>query len=185
MRDSSTTRLLGATRLARIVRVDDSQEYQNVQVESHAGEAITVPHLQPYGLTACPPKEARTLVQLVGAAWDNVVALATGHGPHRPKNLSAGDVTLYDGHGHRINLTDSGAAINCTLDVDGNTTVNGTVDAADGFKTDGTAGLSGELKITIAGAGVTAGVATLTFKGGILTTCVATGNCVWTSPLVP
>ena len=112
MRDGLTTRVLGDTRLARVIQVDDSGDVQLLQVESHDGEGVPdVPHLQPYGLTACPPKEARTLAKLIGGAWDNVVALFTTHGPHRPRNLKAGDVTLYSGHGVRVDLRAGGVVI--------------------------------------------------------------------------
>lgn len=131
MRDATTTRLLGMVRRAIVRLVDDSGAVQRVQVDARAGEAVPdVDHLQPYGLTGNPPVGARTLLLCVGAAFDHVVALVTGH-VDRPRGLGPGDVTLYSGHASRLDLRSGGATVKGPgLTVEGDASIRGSATIA-------------------------------------------------------
>lgn len=161
-RGGVATRVLGSVRRAVVRLVDDSGPVQRMQVEVHAGEPIPdVDHLQPYGLTGRAPVEARTLLLLVGAAWDHVVALATGH-TDRPRNLAPGDVTLYSGHEAAVDLRTDGTTVRGQR-----LAVAGHVDSAGGFKADGTAGATGPLK-TVDGKALLVNGQPVKVKGGLI-----------------
>ncbi len=188
MANPIATRLLGSVRRALVRLVDDDGTVQKVQVEARSGESIPdVDHLQPYGLTGNPPLGARTLLLMVGGAWDHVVALATGH-TDRPTGLGAGDVTVYSGHDARLDLRDDGTTVKGPQLVvegdlhvdgdsttDGNTTVEGYTDSGDGFKVNGTPGLTGTITVTVTPPGST--LFQLTLKGGIVTGYADGGAC--------
>jgi phage gp45-like len=86
--------------------VDDTGDVQVLQVEEHGSPIPDVPHVLPYGLAVGLPRKAQGLLSSIGGAWDHLVAWGFLFAAHRPKNLAEGDVTLYSGHGIRIDLRD-------------------------------------------------------------------------------
>lgn len=178
MRGGTTTRLMGAVRRGYVTLLDDSGDVQTGQVEIRASEpSPDVEFLQPPGLTCNPPRRTKALLMTVGAAWEHLVAFLTGDSASRPRNGSDGDTALWDYHGHVLLLRNSGAALNCALDVTGDTSVSGTVDAG-AYKAGGTAGKTGTLTITIA-APAPPGVAIIAIKKGIITSASGTLKCEW------
>lgn len=168
----------------QIHRSDSAPRLQTLQVSVYEGDVRDdLEHFEPAGLTHCPSqpsdgKGADALVGTLGGA-DHSVVVAVSDRRIRPRGLTAGDTTLYDGHGNRLDLSSDGADLNCDFVVDG------TVDA-DGYKTDGTAGVSGTFVVTIPVQPATVpptpplGVLTVVLKGGIVTSVSGTGVCVWT-----
>jgi len=162
-------RILSNVLRARVSRVDDSGDVQRVQIHEH-GVPLDVDHLLPFGFACHPPKESRGIVASVGGSFEHLVALCLSLARHRPRDLAEGDATVYDAHGHRIDLDADGVAVNC------DTTVDGAVDAT-GYKCGvGFTGVSGVVSIPTPG-----GTALLQFKGGILTQVAGTATL---TPLV-
>lgn len=119
----SGSSLADLVRRARITRTDDSGTVQRVQVDVQGDPTHEFEHLQPYGLTGVPPVGARTLLLAVGAAWEHLVALVTGH-TDRPRDGMPGDVTLYSAHAARIGLRASGVAITGDATIAGSLSVS-------------------------------------------------------------
>ena len=172
-RNQETTRLLNLTRRVRVNRIDDSGDVQTLQVESHGAPIPDVPHALPYGLAVGVPKKAVGLLHMIGGAWDNVVAWAFSVPAHRPRDLSEGDVTLYSKHAARVDLRSAGTTVKgAKLDV-----ADGYCNAKTGFKTNGSAGVTGTAVFVD---GFTGGTMTIILKGGIVTSVVATPPMQWT-----
>lgn len=175
-------------RRARITRTDDSGTVQRVQADVQGDPTHEFDHLQPYGLTGVPPTGARALLLAVGAAWEHLVALATGH-TDRPTGLSSGDVTLYSAHEARVDLRAAGTTVQGPM-----LTSTGYTDAEGGFRRAGAIGLTGTLKFTAVTLipPETIVLLQMSFSGGILTSMSVSSapwailigallKCEWTS----
>jgi phage baseplate assembly protein V len=91
---------------ARLLRVDDAQPLQQLQLGMLADETgDRVPRMQHYGLTSHPlVASAEAIVLAVGGARTGLVAVAVDDPAHRPRGLAAGEVMLYTDEGDRIHL---------------------------------------------------------------------------------
>ncbi|MBP7149459.1 MAG: phage baseplate assembly protein [Acidobacteria bacterium] len=153
-------------RRARITRTDDSGAVQRVQVDVQGDPTHEFDHLQPYGLTGVPPVGARTLLLSVGAIWEHLVALVTGH-TDRPRDLASGDVSLYSAHPARVDLRAAGTTVQGPM-----LTAKGYTDAEGGFRKAGAVGKTGTLVWQVVKPGPppsTATILTETYTGGIVT----------------
>ena len=170
--DSLTRIAQGMVVRGVIQKVDATTKMQRVQVQGAGFDGVWMELFEPLGITAVAERGAECLVLMIGGT-SHPVAILTADRRQRPTGGSGKDVTLYDGHGHALQLTSSGAALDCNLGV------TGSVDASVGFEVGGSAGKNGLLTIiaTIAGAPVT--LAALTYKGGIMTGVVPTSPTTW------
>lgn len=98
-----------------IINVDDSTEVQLVNIECLDGELFkAVERLQEYGLSTVPPINAGCIVGSQGGDRGNSVILKTGVSASRPKDKQTGDVTLWDVHGNKIEMTADGVKLTST-----------------------------------------------------------------------
>jgi phage baseplate assembly protein V len=162
----------------QVMRSDATPKMQTLQVQVWGDDDVRddVEHFEPAGLAhkPSPPANGQGADALVGSLGgaDHSVVLSVSDRRIRPTDLDDGDTTMYDGHGHRVDLTDTGAAVNC------DTTVDGSVDASDGFKVGGSAGKSGIMTATLTLPG-NVGVLLFVLNGGIITDVSATGCFAW------
>jgi phage gp45-like len=110
---------------------DDGGSMQLLSLTVGNNETLTnVPHLQPFGITARPSKDARTVVLFVNGNRDIPVALNIDETGKRPINLEEGEVAVYKDQDNYIKFDqDNNVLINCT----GQVKIQGTgltVDAA-------------------------------------------------------
>ena len=89
-------------------RVDDTQDAQTVQATVREGEDVDVEAFQNFGLSAVPPVGTEVVVAQIAGSVDVGVVIASESREHRPTGNAAGDVVLYDAHGHQIRLVSSG-----------------------------------------------------------------------------
>lgn len=101
-----------------VTAVDDSTDIQ--RVDGQGLDRMTgVERVQPFGLTGVPV-----------AGEGLVIRLTPNHGMAivddpslRPTGMSAGDVTIYDGHGNRIDLRAGGITITAAATITGATNI--------------------------------------------------------------
>ncbi|MBM4397352.1 MAG: phage baseplate assembly protein [Deltaproteobacteria bacterium] len=184
---ASLTRIVqGLILRGEITLIDDTTALRSVRVATLDGDLTECEHVEPFGLTGRPAVGGEAIIARV-AGTSHSVALAAWDRSERPTGLAAGDVTLYDGHGHRIDLKAAGVAINTDTAVTGSlsgTTVhagNGATGAGqpsnitvvDGVVTSlgtigpGGTGLTGT--VTFHNEGVPGTVISLTLKDGMVT----------------
>jgi len=85
---------------------------QRLQAQLRAGEvADDIEHLEPYGLTAHALQGAEVVTASMGGDASHQVVLIVSDRRHRPADLTAGEVCLYDNNGQRVHLTSSGVVI--------------------------------------------------------------------------
>jgi phage baseplate assembly protein V len=90
-----------------IRRVDDAPKCQTVQASARSGEDLEGERFQEFGLTSVPPVGTEAIAVQIAGTYDTEVIVATESREHRPRNMAAGDVVLYDAHGHQIRLVSS------------------------------------------------------------------------------
>jgi len=89
--------------------VDDSTGIQLIQadiVEDSTKDKI--PRIQQYGFTSVPKKDAQVILACLNGNRSNSIALAVDDSRYRVKNLSDGNVAIYDCNGNMVKLTDDG-----------------------------------------------------------------------------
>jgi len=85
---------------------------QRLQAQLRAGEvADDIEHLEPYGLSAHALEGAEVVTASIGGDASHQVVLIVADRRHRPTDLTAGEVCLYDDNGQRVHLTSSGVVI--------------------------------------------------------------------------
>lgn len=63
-----------------------------------------VEHVESYGFSARPHAGAEAVLVFPGGARDHALALALPDRRHRPKNLEAGEVVIYDDQGQEVRI---------------------------------------------------------------------------------
>jgi phage gp45-like len=95
---------LGHLRRATVLQTDDSGTQQILKklrgLASERPENVYRP--QPHGLSSVPPEGAEGLLLSLGGRGDRMLALGFEHKDYRPRNLPAGNATLYDDKGNVI-----------------------------------------------------------------------------------
>ncbi len=95
---------------AVVSRVDDARRLQALQLSGLAGERLDgVESFQAYGLTSSPPIGSEALLACIGGQREHAIALGVAHRESRPRNLAAGEVTLYSQHGQSVKLKADGS----------------------------------------------------------------------------
>jgi len=107
-------------RRAVIQLINDSPKLQTLQLEVMGaldGEGDD-PEIQDeienfahYGFTSSPPKGSEAILLRLGGEPNVQAVIATAYREDRPKLASAGDVTLWDIHGHRLELREAEVVI--------------------------------------------------------------------------
>ena len=134
----------------RIGPVDDTGNVQLLQVALSPLETQdALPRLAEFGFTSSPPDKADAVVVFMTGDRRNGVVVATGHQQSRMKNLERGESALYDLDGRYVYLSKNGivveakngnvtvnnadvVTVNCTtLQVNGNLSVDGKIDATE------------------------------------------------------
>lgn len=90
-----------------IRRVDDAPKCQTVQASARSGEDLEGERFQEFGISTVPPVGTEAIAVQIAGTYDTEVIVATESREHRPRNMAAGDVVLYDAHGHQIRLVSS------------------------------------------------------------------------------
>ena len=126
--------LAGLIRFGTVNLVEKGQT-QHCQVKTAAGEILNdVAFLEPYGFTAKPKKKSETLIFNVNGNKFNNVVLNIGSRELRFKELSDGEVAMYDDSGNLLHFKNGGiidlkapATMNQTaqtINISGTTAVN-------------------------------------------------------------
>jgi phage baseplate assembly protein V len=90
-------RLLLVVGRGRVKLVDDAGSVQRLQAALTADELHDrLPRLMHYGFSSNPPPGSDCVALFVGGDRSNGVSIADGHQASRPKNLTPGEVQLYD-----------------------------------------------------------------------------------------
>ena len=97
-------RIRAIFRKARVRRVNDNADTQELQVELLKGEVRTAQRIQSYGFSSVPPIGADAVVAQVGASNEHLIALGDVDPSVRPIGRSAGQVSLYTEEGELIKL---------------------------------------------------------------------------------
>lgn len=164
-------RVRGLFRFEAVKSVDVDQVPTLLEIEGRGNREL----IHPFGFKAVPraSNAIGDALALTAGTGSDAVAVAVVDARFEPDDIATGRSCMYDYQDHRCFTSSKGVETNCDM------TVGGNVDATK-YECGGTAGVSGKLVITIAGPGATPGVATIDIKGGIVTSVVGTGNCVWT-----
>ncbi|EYC51698.1 hypothetical protein AZ34_11830 [Hylemonella gracilis str. Niagara R] len=90
--------------------VDDAGAIQRVQMSALAGELIEAERVQQYGFSSVPLQGAEAVFLAVGGDRGHAVVVAADDRRHRPRELKAGEVCLYNNKGAFILLDKDGHA---------------------------------------------------------------------------
>lgn len=91
-----------------ILLADDSKKLQVVQVGLLQGETRELERFQPYGMTSNPPVGAEAVAVFRGGDRGHGMVLVVDDRRHRKRDLSEGEVALYDRLGKFVHLRDDG-----------------------------------------------------------------------------
>jgi len=110
--------LLNLLGIGRVTVVDDAGDLQLLQVTEGAigtgrGDRVTdqVRRVTEFGFSSSPPLGAEVVVIRRNGERAQSIAIATSHRPSRPRDLSPGDVVVYDVRGRMIRLTEEGIEV--------------------------------------------------------------------------
>lgn len=93
---------------AVVTRVNDALKCQSLQVSIRADELRDgTERFEDYGMTSHPFEGAEAIALAVGGNRSHTVAIAVQDRRYRPKNMSEGDVCLYNDNGERVYLESS------------------------------------------------------------------------------
>ncbi len=99
------SRMRGMISRALVRLVDDGRKAQELQIDLFADETQDgVERLQNYGFTSVPKPGAEAMAVAVGGLRSHVVVIAVEDRRYRLKNLSEGEVALYDDLGNVVKL---------------------------------------------------------------------------------
>jgi len=160
-------RVRGLFRWAAVKSCEATELPTLVEIESRGKVEL----VQPFGFKAIPKAadgSGQPFVLTAGQGSD-AVGVACVDFRFEPTDVTAGNSVMYNATGQRLDCKSTGFVSNAAFD-------------ATGYKAGGTAGVSGQLVITI-GAPAPTGAVTIQIKGGIVTSVSGTGSCVW-SPSV-
>ncbi|HVB67988.1 MAG TPA: phage baseplate assembly protein [Acetobacteraceae bacterium] len=114
--------------------VTDTAGVQTAQVQLSPNDIRdNVPVAYHFGFSAAPPAGSNAVVVSLGGEATTTIVIATGNAGSRPKNLTAGQVAVYDASGSILTLTGDGNATlklsnaSGTLALTGNLTVTGDI----------------------------------------------------------
>jgi phage baseplate assembly protein V len=130
----------------KVVGVDDAGQVQRLQVDAGGDETIDkVPRLGQYGFVSVPPVGSDVVVVFIAGERANGAAIASGNQSFRMRGLADGEVALHDNKGQKIYISAAGIRIDGgglpievsntplfkvtadTIELDGPTTINGTL----------------------------------------------------------
>lgn len=112
--------------------VDDARQLQELQIEMLEGERQDgAEHFQPYGFAAVAHSGAEAMVGCVGGLRSHAIVLAVSDRRFRLKNLSAGEVALYDDLGNVVKLGRDRIEITATADIVVTAAGSVTIDSGD------------------------------------------------------
>lgn len=109
--------------------IDDTKKIQKCQISLMDNETHSnVDRYQEYGFSSVPLPGAQAVAVSIAGSRDNSIIIATEDGRHRPLNLNAGEVTIYNHLGDKIvikqnrtiEITAPNVIINGNLQVTGN-----------------------------------------------------------------
>ncbi len=94
-----------ATRRARIVKVDDSQSQQLVDISGLKNELPRkIWRPQDFGFSSNPPPDSDGILQQMGSRSDRTLYRDAGHEKYRPKNTPQGGTVLFNHTGDIIRV---------------------------------------------------------------------------------
>lgn len=103
-------RVMGMIGRGIVKRVNDADGMQLLQIKLSANHLVDdVEHFHPFGHTAVPEVGAECIVWAVGGDRSHLIATVVDR-RKRPKNMTAGQVALYDSAGNMVKLCNNGTA---------------------------------------------------------------------------
>lgn len=128
--------------------IDPDKKWQELQVVALKDEVLDgIEHVETYGLTSHPHKEAEAILLSQGGRRSNTIAIMVGDRRYRLKGLAEGQVALYDASGSKIVMNNDntitmvasgGIKMEADLDVTGKVTATGDVASTGGDVKDST-----------------------------------------------
>lgn len=82
--------------------IDDSGEFQKLQVRIGREERNDIDRWQDYGRSSHPPKNSKLLTLNLGSNPDGMIVIGVAHGESRPRELAEGEQILFDMHGDKF-----------------------------------------------------------------------------------
>jgi phage gp45-like len=105
MFDEHDDGLRSSTRRARIVKVDDSQSQQRVDVKGLKSEMPKkIWHAMPFGFTTNPPQDSDGVFDQMGSRSDRSLYFDAGHEKYRPKNTPSGCMAIFNQFGDIVRI---------------------------------------------------------------------------------
>jgi phage gp45-like len=163
--------------LFRFAAVKDASATALPQIDDVAGVETSrsrIERVHTFGFKAVP-KAGTSMgepLELVVGTGADALAIACVDFRYEPADVTAGNSCMFNASGTRLDLKGAGAELNAVIDTDG-------------YKTDGNAGVSGQLVIIDTGPTGPLGQVTMVIKGGIITSvaCLppAGGTITWTA----
>lgn len=149
-------RIYGMVSRAVLSAVDDSTGIQALQIEGMADELHDgVERMQDYGFTSHPKAGAEATVVFAGGLRSHGLIVALGDRRFRLKDLTEGEVAMYDDQGQVVRLKRDGVFVHTdkkvTIEAGEDILVHG--DAKITVEAVGDVLVDGEAKITVDGAG--------------------------------
>lgn len=107
----------------------EDQQWRELKVQVFKDETLDhVEHVEPYGMTSAPFKDAEGILLSPGGRRANSLAIIVGDRRYRLTGLKQGEVALYDDQAQKIHLTREGIVIetskNTTVNAGGDVNVN-------------------------------------------------------------
>ncbi|EAB9908258.1 phage baseplate assembly protein V [Salmonella enterica subsp. enterica] len=113
----------------KVTAINDGGSVQKIQYRAPTEVRGDTPRLAEFGFSSGLPAGSDVVMLFPGGDRSNAVIIASGHQSTRYRNLSPGEVVVYDQWGHHIRLTESGIEVEAA---GGDVTVNNasTIEAA-------------------------------------------------------
>lgn len=98
--------------------VDDTTDFQTIQVSRLADEVTDAERIGEYGLTSNPPEGSEAVILSIGGVRSHAIAIAVGNRQYRVKGLKQGEVALHDDQGQVVLLGRDGITIETDKAID-------------------------------------------------------------------
>ena len=134
---------------AVIMKVDDTQDIQQVQVSALAEETLDkIARVQNFGFSSNPPIGSEAIIVALGGMRENVVVITADNRAVRIKNLASGESAVYTDDGTIIHLKKGGlidvkaatkVLVTCPeVEITGNTKIGGNLQVVGNVVVNGT-----------------------------------------------
>jgi len=95
-----------------LTAINNSEGTQKIQIKGLKNETVTdIERFQEYGFETYPKKDSEALILFINGNRDSGIVACVHDRNYRPKDLSEGDVCVYDYRGLRITIDSTGITL--------------------------------------------------------------------------